>query len=644
MKKKDTLPLTMLFDYELESSRANNEELALEEQSFMEEYSKAYSSCTHVFYNILYPVRFELMSENFYTGDEESPCLKWFNNKCSYKHIIDAKTLEYAIKDAISMVKSDAEKDIQHAKQVEVWKERLKEVNENLNKVNKKLNEHKKYKLLKKKRSLLFERSYLQSKIHQKFSSKRIFGSKRLMLEINNAYSSALKKKSRDNNYKLSETYLTDKERAEIEEYKKNKQKEFRAKKYGIYKVQGDASYYGCRYFMLTDNHHLIIFKPNRNTRIKLWIDDLRGYDELLAKIYELSKNKKISLAFTLNTLDHTIAISYDAKTVYGNDFKIRNLTKFRFCGIDLNPDEVGYAIVEWYENMGFRVITAGVYSIEEINKAEKALDGKKIKSNDPRRKYFSNKRKFEVREICNSLADVAAYYKCETFVMERLKFDNLYNKNRSKGFNKLVNKMWDRTEFVRMIEKNLALKKIKVMKVVAAYSSFVGNLIFRSLGYPDMCLAAFELTRRAFMLKYKCKKTENEDKLVEDVKSSTDEDNNQKRKRKDKGIIFPDMSAFKCFGVKSLEEFSEVIPDRLKSVLADPTGSSYTLYDLYKVLSTSMVRVHLESYKKKFLDSRTFRFCSPKSLVKRIIFEDNDNFVVLKDRQQQNSLGNEGF
>lgn len=626
MKKFNPIMLTMLFDYVLESEYTGDEELAQKEQAITEEYSLIYSRCVHGFYNILYPVRFELMSDAFYTTNEESPCLKWFKKKCiynfDYERVIDKKTLGYAIKEAIGMVKSDKEKDIQHDKQIEIWLGRLDEIKAELKKVNDKLSKHSNRKTLRKKKSLLFERSYLQRKINTKFSSRRVFGGKKLMLEINNAYVSALKIKAKKRNFKLEDTYLTEEEKAEVEIYKAEKKKEYRAKRYGAYSVPGDAAYHGNRYFLLTDDPHIIIFKPKKGIRIKIRITDLRGYDEVLEKILKLSKEKKIALTFKLNSLSHTLGISYDARDVYGDDFKMSKVIKCRLMGIDLNPDESGTVVVDWYMNMGFEVIDAQVYSIEELNNDERALNGQGIKSSDPRRKYFSNKRKTELQKIAISMAKTAAYYKCEMFVMENLKFDNLYNKNRSKDFNRLVNKMWNRTELVRMIEKECKLSGIKIKKVIAAYSSFVGNLVFRSLGLPDMCLSAFELTRRAFMLKYKYTK-ENEDNLVEDVESSTQNtNNNRKRKKKDKGIIFPDMNAFKRFGFESLDEFDAEIPDHLKAVLYDPTGCSYTLYDLYKVLGTSMVRVKLESFNSNELKARTFRFCSPKSRIRRIMFD----------------------
>ena len=54
MKQNTNTMLTLLFDFHLVSELDGKSELAKEEQEQMDKYSSAYSSCTHVFYNILY--------------------------------------------------------------------------------------------------------------------------------------------------------------------------------------------------------------------------------------------------------------------------------------------------------------------------------------------------------------------------------------------------------------------------------------------------------------------------------------------------------------------------------------------------------------------------------------------------------------
>lgn len=54
MKQNANTMLALLFDFHLVSELDGNIEVSEEEQEQMDKYSSAYSSCTHVFYNILY--------------------------------------------------------------------------------------------------------------------------------------------------------------------------------------------------------------------------------------------------------------------------------------------------------------------------------------------------------------------------------------------------------------------------------------------------------------------------------------------------------------------------------------------------------------------------------------------------------------
>ena len=87
----------------------------------------------------------------------------------------------------------------------------------------------------------------------------------------------------------------------------------------------------------------------------------MRGYDDVLKRIYEMSINKQIPLTMTLNTKSHTIAISYSATLVYGDEWHLHNIKKQRVMSIDLNPDDVGYVIVDWHKNYGFRIVYSGL-------------------------------------------------------------------------------------------------------------------------------------------------------------------------------------------------------------------------------------------------------------------------------------------
>jgi len=80
-------------------------------------------------------------------------------------------------------------------------------------------------------------------------------------------------------------------------------------------------------------------------------------------------------------------------------------------------------------------------------------------------------------------------------------------------------------------------MKGITFMKVLPAYSSFIGNLIYRKLGLPDMVNASLEVSRRAFEFRHQY--------ILKD-------------KTQEKNIVCPPLTPkFKEELVKSLEEFN---------------------------------------------------------------------------------------
>ena len=72
-------------------------------------------------------------------------------------------------------------------------------------------------------------------------------------------------------------------------------------------------------------------------------------------------------------------------------------------------------------------------------------------------------------------------------------------NKGKGKKYNRLVNNMWCRKAFASNLKKRLTLAEIFIFEVPAAYSSYVGNLLYRQ--YPDMVGSSIEISRRVFLI-----------------------------------------------------------------------------------------------------------------------------------------------
>ena len=284
------------------------------------------------------------------------------------------------------------------------------------------------------------------------------------------------------------------------------------------------------RKFHIEQDLDIITFKPNKSTRIELKLIGIGNRKSILSKLYQKQERKEIKITYKLDS--QHIYISFDEQDIYNFDYpKIEN----GIISIDLNPNYIGWSIVDWKSSSEFNIIKSGVYSIKHLNDLDFNLKGKGFNSSSKERIYLSNKRQHEILEISKNLINKAIYYKCQIFSMEDLSIKSS-DKENGKHFNKLVNNLWCRNTLVNNLTKRCNIFKIKLLKVKPEYSSFIGNFIFRSLNLPDMILSSIEISRRAY------------------------EFYNQyviKTKNIKKNIIQPYISDFKDLIIKSLEDFN---------------------------------------------------------------------------------------
>ena len=303
--------------------------------------------------------------------------------------------------------------------------------------------------------------------------------------------------------------------------------------------IIGEANRHGNRMVVINDDLLSFTFKPTIKDRIVLNIDGrYKRYKSILNKLYRLQQDKQISITYRLD--NEYIHLTYDETLL--NQYVDYEPIKNRIFAIDLNPNYIGWSVVDWKSSGEFEVVKSGVISIKDINDIDFGLKSKSSESKE--RIYINNKRTFETYEISKLLVNTAKYYRCEVFGLEDL---NVKSKDADKGkcFNKLVNNVWNRTKLVNNIKKRCNIHSIRVILAKPNYSSFVGNFLFRYLKLPDMVLASIEIGRRCYEFK-----TQYIDKT----------------KDKRKNIILPDVDDFNDRYVKSLEEFS--IPGEIKDLV----------------------------------------------------------------------------
>lgn len=255
----------------------------------------------------------------------------------------------------------------------------------------------------------------------------------------------------------------------------------------------GESQFKGNRKFNINSDL-TITFKPNSKQHFNFKLIYGQNQKHYLKSLYELSLTNSISISYKLDK--NYIYITVDEAKLANK--KSEQLTN-RVLGIDMNPNYIGWTIVDWKSSSEFKVIESGVYSFKKFSDLYKQLnDLKNVSSDDPRRIKLSNKRTYETIKVAENIINKAIYYKCRVISIEDLNMKSS-DKDKGKDYNALCNNHWLRTTFCNQLRKRTNIHKIQLLEVKPQYSSFIGNFLFRSLNKPDMILASIELSRRGY-------------------------------------------------------------------------------------------------------------------------------------------------
>ena len=349
---------------------------------------------------------------------------------------------------------------------------------------------------------------------------------------------------------------------------------EYKTKKLNPIYIIGEKPKHSNRLVQINNDLNSITFKPSKNHHIVLQLVGVKNRLSILEKLFYCQLNNSIPITYKIN--QEYICISFDETILASNDYMP---VKNRVFAIDLNPNYIGWSITDWKSSSDFDIVKSGVYSIKDLNDYDFSLKNLGYSSDSKQRRHVSNKRRHESFQISKNLINIARHYRCELFGIEDLNIKSS-NKENCSRFNRLCNNIWNRNALTNNLSKRCNVFGIKILKVKANYSSFIGNLLFRDLNMPDMVLASIEIGRRAF------------------------EFNNQyiqKTKEIQHNIIQPKISDFKDLVSKSLEEFG--VKERFGSLI-----------DLYYVFKNSKLK-----YRVPLSESLEFyRFDSSRSRIKR--------------------------
>lgn len=168
-----------------------------------------------------------------------------------------------------------------------------------------------------------------------------------------------------------------------------------------------------------------------------------KNYERKLKQLILLQNECKIPISYKLR-LEY-IYISFNNNEIeHLEPFSKVQKKKNRVFAIDLNPNYIGWSVVNWKDEKTYNIIDSEVISLKDLNDYENKLS---ISPESKEKKYITNKRKHEVIQIAHELCRKANHYHYEIFAVEDLK---MQSSDKCRG--KLCNNQWCRNTLISTI------------------------------------------------------------------------------------------------------------------------------------------------------------------------------------------------
>lgn len=254
---------------------------------------------------------------------------------------------------------------------------------------------------------------------------------------------------------------------------------EFKVSKLRGLTSEGEYSQKGNRYFKIDIERNVIIYKRNRKEHISLSLPNLKKkVKEELLKVQYFMEGKKLPV--TIKLKNGFIFITFDESIVH-EPLKLNSLKSNRIMGIDLNPNYIGFSVLEFKKDDSFSMLKKGVFDVSLLNKD-----------------FNKNKKRHELRELNHKIIRICKHYKVSKICIEDLNISSS-DKKQGKVFNKLCNNQWNRGVTISNLKVLISTYGIELVKVNPIYSSFVGNIEYGDKRTPDMIASSIEIARRGY-------------------------------------------------------------------------------------------------------------------------------------------------
>jgi hypothetical protein len=156
-----------------------------------------------------------------------------------------------------------------------------------------------------------------------------------------------------------------------------------------------------------------------------------------------------------------------------------------------LNPNRIGWSVVEKASDCQCRCIAWGVFEYPTLNRRLK------LPTEDPRAVAQNRKRRHELAILAKKVVLTAVHHRAGRIATERLEIP-FKDHGRGRRFNRLLNHCWFKQGFLSPMIRRIEEVGLVHVQVNSAYSSKVGNELWADvLDIPDPACAALELGRR---------------------------------------------------------------------------------------------------------------------------------------------------
>ena len=230
-----------------------------------------------------------------------------------------------------------------------------------------------------------------------------------------------------------------------------------------------------------------LFYKPCRGTSVEITLcKPKKRLIHELESLQELIDQRKIPVTVRLSGTE--VCLTYDETLIHQEAYK--DLKQNRTLGIDMNPNYVGVAVIEFDKRGEFKVLHKEVFDLSQLT----AKSGEA--SNSRKSKYLTNKLKHETLAIAHKIDGLVNCWKCSKLAIEDL---NCSSKLPGKELNRLCRNKWGRALFVNKLKMLAGIHKFEIVEVNPAYSSIVGNFAYGNESTPDMVASSIEIARRAY-------------------------------------------------------------------------------------------------------------------------------------------------